>query len=67
MNDLLALLAFTLSLLVYEPPATGRDSMAWIREHLTLVTIVLILFIIIVGSIIIYLILTTAAPPPPYP
>lgn len=68
MKDFLARLAFSLGLLGYEPPYTGRGGpMTWIREHMTLVTTLIILIIIIVGSLIIYLILTAAPPPPPYP
>jgi hypothetical protein len=70
LKDQLAWLAFSLGLLVYEPPPVERGSMNWIRQHMTLITILLILFIIIIGSIIIYLILV-AGPPvtttPTYP
>ena len=63
LKDPLACLSLTLGLLVYEPPPAERGAMTWIREHMTLITILLILLIIIMGSIVIYLILTSYMPP----
>ena len=66
MRDPLSWLRFWLGLLVYEPPPVEKGLMGWIREHVTLISIVLILLIIVAGSLIIFLILTST-PPPPYP
>ena len=66
MRDPLAWLRFSLGILVYEPPPAEGGLMAWIRENLSLVAVVLILLIIVAGSFIIYLILTSS-PTPTYP